>query len=93
MELLGPFIIHLVIVKHNILRISSLSYNRKNRFLNSGRGVGGFAGGILMSNYGSRSTFHMFGSAALILGIFYFFIHRFYLIKMEQNRLRRKSGK
>ena len=48
---------------------------------------------LLMSNYGTRATYQMFGSGAFICGVMYFIAHKFYLSKMEKLRLRRKSGK
>lgn len=57
-----------------------------------GRGVGSFAGGILMANYGTRITFQIFGSFAGACAVVYFAFHRTYLIKIERLRLRRKSG-
>jgi len=35
----------------------------------------------------------MFGSYAFIFGFIYLIAHKFYLVKMEKIRLRRKSGK
>ncbi len=57
-----------------------------------GRGVGGFAGGILLSSYGTRATYQMFGGYAFVCGFIYFIAHKFYLSNMEKLRLRRKSG-
>lgn len=45
-----------------------------------------------MSNYGTRNTFQIFGTAAGFCGLTYFILHRFYLVKIERLRLRRKSG-
>ncbi|KAI9554090.1 hypothetical protein GHT06_019362 [Daphnia sinensis] len=56
-----------------------------------GRGLGSFVGGILMSNFGTRNTFQIFGTAAGFSGLTYFILHRFYLVKIERLRLRRKS--
>lgn len=64
----------------------------KYYFLITGRGVGSFIGGILMSNYGTRSAFQIFGTAAAICGVAYFVLYRLYLVKIERLRLRRKSG-
>lgn len=60
--------------------------------MTTGRGLGSFIGGILMSNYGTRNTFQVFGTAAGFCGLTYFVLHRFYLVKIERLRLRRKSG-
>ena len=58
----------------------------------AGRGLGSFIGGILMANYGTRNTFQIFGTGAGICAVVYFVLHRFYLVKIERLRLRRKSG-
>lgn len=56
-----------------------------------GRGVGSFAGGIMMANFGTRTTFRILGAGAGICGLVYFLLHRFYLARLEKNRLQRKS--
>nr|CAH0110425.1 unnamed protein product [Daphnia galeata] len=56
-----------------------------------GRGLGSFIGGILMANYGTRNAFQIFGVGAGFAGVTYFILHRFYLVKIERLRLRRKS--
>lgn len=62
------------------------------QFTATGRGLGSFIGGILMANYGTRNAFQIFGVSAGLAGVTYFILHRFYLVKIERLRLRRKSG-
>jgi hypothetical protein len=62
------------------------------QFTATGRGLGSFIGGILMANYGTRNAFQIFGAGAGLAGVTYFILHRFYLVKIERLRLRRKSG-
>ena len=45
-----------------------------------------------MANYGTRNAFQIFGAGAGLAGVTYFILHRFYLVKIERLRLRRKSG-
>jgi hypothetical protein len=58
-----------------------------------GRGMGSFAGGIMMANFGTRTIFCILGAGAgiQICGAFFFLIRRFYLAKIEKHRLKRKS--
>jgi hypothetical protein len=52
--------------------------------------MGSFAGGIMMANFGTRTTFRILGAEAeiRICGAVYFLINRFYLAKIE--KLQRK---
>lgn len=59
---------------------------KKMNVLSVGRGSGSFAGGFLISSFGTREAFRYMGSVACLGGISYGLLHFFWLRKMRDTR-------
>ena len=58
-----------------------------------GRGTGSFIGGILIANFGTRTTFRIIGAMAGIGGFLFLAIYLLFTRKIEKSRLRKRNGK